>query len=208
MKILNIDLPESGLVFLAARPWHGKSFTAMKMADELISLSKKPLFAYIDGFSTHEIYSYRNGKTISSSPAIDIFKKRFPNVPFIIDDIAARMRSERWQDFVSDIMTNLKPDVLFINRFPENTAKEQTRIIENLKNTALSNGVLFVVETGIKRGAARTPVKRPSKENLKCPKQCTALADRVVFVYNDFTGDVEIYTDDGQKSFYEYENII
>lgn len=208
MKLLNIDLPDSGLVFLAARPWHGKSFTAMKMAEELLSRSKKPLFAYVDGLSAHEIYRYRNGKTVSSSPAIDIFKKRFPNVPFIIDDIAARMRSERWQDFVSDIMTNLKPDVLFINGFPENTAKEQTRIIENLKNTALSNGVLFVIETEIKRGTARTPAKRPSKENLKCPKQCTALADRVVFVYSDFSNAVEIYTDDDQKSSYKHKNII
>ena len=206
MDVLNFNLPDSGLVFVAGRPAMGKSNVAMNMAKVFQEKNKKCLLLMTDGKKAYPYANYLNGKTTFRPSELQKAIKICPNISFVIEDVALLYNEIGWEEFIQDIIIHKKPNVIFINAISEPIKKINTKIVKMLQEIAKKNHILIIAETSVKRSIERKKDPRPTISSLMCHRKALKYIDDIIFVYSETYYDTDIDTTNLELSQYTLYN--
>lgn len=206
MEVLNFNLPDSGLVFVAGRPAMGKSNVAMNMAKVFQEKNKKCLLLMTDGKKAYPYANYLNGKTTFRPSELQKAIKICPNISFVIEDVALLYNEIGWEEFIQDIIIHKKPNVIFINAISEPIKKINTKIVKMLQEIAKKNHILIIAETSVKRSIERKKDPRHTISSLMCHRKALKYIDDIIFVYSETYYDTDIDTTNLELSQYTLYN--
>ena len=218
MEVLNFNLPDSGLVFVAGRPGIGKSHITMKMANVFQEGKQKCTLLMSDGKKAYPYANYCDGKIKFYPSELQRATKICPNISFVIEDTALLYNEIGWEELIQDIIIHKKPNVIFINAISEPIKKINTKIVKILQEVAKKNHILIIAETSVKRSIERKKDPRPTISSLMCRKKALKYIDEVIFVYSETYDDTSIdaanlelsqytlYNKDGSKKIKRHNN--
>ena len=206
MEVLNFNLPDSGLVFVAGRPAMGKSNVAMNMAKVFQEKNKKCLLLMTDGKKAYPYVNYLGGKTIFYPSELQRAIKICPNISFVIEDTALLYNEIGWEELIQDIVIHKNPNVIFVNAISEPIKKINTKIIKALQKIAKKNHILIIAETNVNRSVEFKKDPRPTIASLMCRKKALKYVDEVIFVYSETYYDTNIDTSNLELSQYTLYN--
>lgn len=206
MEVLNFNLADSGLVFVAGRPAMGKSNVAMNMANVFQEKNKKCLLLMTDGKKAYPYANYLNGKTTFRPSELQKAIKICPNISFVIEDTALLYNGIGWEELIQDIIIHKKPNVIFINAISEPIKKINTKIVKMLQEIAKKNHILIIAETSVKRSIERKKDPLPTISSLMCHRKALKYIDDIIFVYSETYYDTDIDTTNLELSQYTLYN--
>lgn len=117
-----------------------------------------------------------------------------------------------WYNFIMDVIKYEKPKVIFFPDICRRSHAVSGDFAARMKEIAMENKVLTVVECGMRRNIENMTNKRPAKMFLAADGEAKKCADEVFFVYrgayygeNEDFNTMEIFTE-SQKSFIDLED--
>lgn len=185
MKICNLELPDSGLVFVAGRPGMGKSYVILEMANELNQKGIKPVLLYADGRKSHSSCHYENGVVREYPSRLSCVKKVYPDIPYIVEDDATYHLLPRWETLMKNIIKFEHPKVILINDLVNPGKVVSGEISKLLHNIAKENEILIIAECQVSRKVEERKDGHPQINDVKCDREAIKYVDQVFFIYHD-----------------------
>lgn len=185
MRICNLELPDSGFVFVAGRPGRGKSYVILEMANELNQKGIKPVLLYADGRESHSSYHYDNGVVRECPSKLSYVNKVYPEIPYIVEDDATYYLLPRWESLIKNIINFEHPRVIFINALVNPGKAVSGEISKLLHNIAKENEILIIAECQVSRKVEERKDGHPQINDVKCDREAIKYVDQVFFIYHD-----------------------
>lgn len=185
MRICNLELSDSGLALVAGRPGIGKSYVILEMANELNQKGIKPVLLYADGRKSHSSYHYENGVMQEYPSKLSCVKKAYPDIAYIVDDIAVDCHAIRWEILIKDIIKFEHPKVILINSLAGPSKSINGEILKLLHSIAKENEILIIAECQVSRSAEERNDCHPQISDIKCGSEAIKYADQLFFIYYD-----------------------